>query len=145
MLTEAVRMTTASVVSINKMCPKCGNTKKSGKLSCCARDGAWFKNCGDAGDSNFDHTWIEGIQACKSMSVSAEFYNMNCTLYCLFCHRREFLRTIPLTSFCPLCIHSNNCHHKYEWFCCPVSHGDHSCFNFSHETNHQCRYTCLVA
>ena len=43
----------------------CGTTKKSGKLSCCARGGAWFKNCGDAGDMKFDHTWVEGIQACK--------------------------------------------------------------------------------
>ena len=47
-------------------CPKCGAAKKSGKLSCCARGGAWFKNCGDVGDMKFDHTWAEGFQACKS-------------------------------------------------------------------------------
>ena len=47
-------------------CPKCGTTKKSGKLSCCARGGAWFKKCGDGGDTKFEHTWTEGIQACKS-------------------------------------------------------------------------------
>ena len=46
-------------------CPKCSNTKKSGRRSCCARGGAWFKNCGDADDIMFDHTWAEGIQACK--------------------------------------------------------------------------------
>ena len=51
-------------------CPKCVTTKKSGKLSCCARGGAWYKNCGDAGDSNFDHTWGEGIQACKGVTES---------------------------------------------------------------------------
>ena len=50
---------------VSLVCPKCGTTKKSGKLSCCARDGAWFKNCGDAGDKKFDHTWVEGIEACK--------------------------------------------------------------------------------
>ena len=27
--------------------------EKSGKLSCCARGGAWFNNCGDAGDAKF--------------------------------------------------------------------------------------------
>ena len=47
-------------------CPKCGITKKSSKRSCCARGGAWFKNCGDDSDSEFDHTWAEGIQACAS-------------------------------------------------------------------------------
>ena len=46
------------------VCPRCGTNKKSGKHSCCARDGAWFKNCGDGGDTKFDHTWAEGIQAC---------------------------------------------------------------------------------
>ena len=52
-------------------CPKCGTIKKSAKRSCCARGGAWFKNCGDAGDPRFDHTWTEGIQACQSSARSA--------------------------------------------------------------------------
>ena len=47
-------------------CSKCGTVKKSGKHSCCARGGAWFKKCGDVGDKNVDHTWAEGVQACKS-------------------------------------------------------------------------------
>ena len=47
------------------VCPKCGITKKSGKRSCCARGGAWFRNCGDAGDAKFEHTWAEGAHACK--------------------------------------------------------------------------------
>ena len=46
-------------------CAKCGIIKKSGKYSCCAPGGAWFKDCGDAGDTNFDHTWTDGIQTCK--------------------------------------------------------------------------------
>ena len=52
-------------------CPKCGVTKKSGKRSCCARGGAWFENCGDPGDSKFDHTWDEGVGACKSNPLTA--------------------------------------------------------------------------
>ena len=48
------------------VCPKCGTIKNSGRLSCCARGGAWFKSCGDVGDTQFDHTWTEGIRACKS-------------------------------------------------------------------------------
>ena len=48
------------------VCSKCGLVKKSGIRSCCARGGAWFKNCGDAVDAIFDHTWAEGIQACIS-------------------------------------------------------------------------------
>ena len=59
------------------LCLKCGNIKKSGKRSCCARGGAWFKNCGDAGNAEFEHTWIEGIQACKSRLGS------DCVLRCV--------------------------------------------------------------
>ena len=47
------------------MCPKCG-VDKDGALSCCFRNGAWFKKCGNPGDSKFEHTWLEGNQACKS-------------------------------------------------------------------------------
>ena len=49
-------------------CPKCGKIKKSQKLSCCARGGAWFNKCGEEGDSNFDHTWAEGKAACKGFA-----------------------------------------------------------------------------
>ena len=80
--TEAVTTTAAAAVSINKGCSKCGTLKKSGKLSCCARGGDWFKNCGDISDLNFGHTWVEGIQACtrfvKLSSVeSSELLMMN--------------------------------------------------------------------
>ena len=50
-------------------CSKCGTAKKSGERSCCARGGTWFKNCGDAGNAKFDHTWAEGIRACKGSST----------------------------------------------------------------------------
>ena len=42
--------------------------KNSKKTSCCVRGGDWFKQCGDVGDSNFDHTWTEGVQACKLLT-----------------------------------------------------------------------------
>ena len=57
-------MPTSTRVSV--VCPKCGTTKQFGKRSCCARGGTWFKNCGDAGDTKFDHTWAEGVEACQS-------------------------------------------------------------------------------
>ena len=63
MHTEVVATTSPSAVR-GKRCPKCG-VKKSGELSCCARGGAWFNNCGDEEDTNVDHTWTDGIQACK--------------------------------------------------------------------------------
>ena len=53
------------------MCRKCAATKASGKFSCCARGGAWYKICGDADDGKFDHTWTEGIWACKGFTASA--------------------------------------------------------------------------
>ena len=55
-----------SAATSSTVCPNCGTAKKSGKRSCCARGGAWFKKCGDAGDTKFEHTWAEGVQACKN-------------------------------------------------------------------------------
>ena len=54
-----------SAASGSYVCPKCGTAKKSGVSSCCARGGSWFRSCGDARDTKFNHTWVEGIQACK--------------------------------------------------------------------------------
>ena len=34
------------------------------------RGGTWFKKCGNPGDAKFDHTWFDGIQACKSKFMS---------------------------------------------------------------------------
>ena len=73
--------TTTTVTAIGPICFKCGTIKKNGKLSCCARGGSWFKNCGDAGDSKFEHTWIEGVQACNeitsvSLSLRAQVQSM---------------------------------------------------------------------
>ena len=50
---------------IPPVCPKCAVIKKSGKLSCCAPGGTWSQNCGTSRNSNVDHTWVEGVQACK--------------------------------------------------------------------------------
>ena len=63
--TENPSTSTTATTDSSSTCSKCGTFAKSGKPSCCARGGAWFNKCGDPGDSNFDHTWFEGIQACK--------------------------------------------------------------------------------
>ena len=47
------------------MCPKCGTFAKSGRFSCCAPGGAWYKNCGGAANKHADHRWFEGVEACK--------------------------------------------------------------------------------
>jgi hypothetical protein len=46
-------------------CPKCSTFAKSGRGSCCAPGGAWYKNCGGAANKNLDHRWSEGVEACK--------------------------------------------------------------------------------
>ena len=56
-------MASVSAASSGNWCLNCG-TGKSGKRSCCARGGTWFKKCGDGGDPRFDYTWLQGIQAC---------------------------------------------------------------------------------
>ena len=60
----------ATVTIIEPVCPKCGTIQKSGKISCCGSGGSWFKKCGGAGDRKLEHTWFEGIQACKARSRS---------------------------------------------------------------------------
>ena len=62
--------TNIAVESSSDGCRKCGIIKKSGKRSCCARGGAWFKNCGDAGDPTKDHTWADGMEACNGLASS---------------------------------------------------------------------------
>ena len=47
------------------MCPKCGKFKSSGRVSCCAPNGAWFKNCGGPKNKKIGHKWSEGVTACK--------------------------------------------------------------------------------
>ena len=50
------------------LCPKCGKFKKSRRASCCAPGGAWENNCGGVGNRKFDHSWLEGAEACKCKS-----------------------------------------------------------------------------
>ena len=54
-----------STTAYSMACPKCGTFEKSGRFSCCAPGGAWFKNCGSAGNRKVAHRWIDGVFACK--------------------------------------------------------------------------------
>ena len=57
---------TAITTSVRTVtCPKCGMFSKSGRVSCCAPGGAWYKKCGGAGNSNVEHRWFEGVAACQ--------------------------------------------------------------------------------
>ena len=58
---------TATATTSSLVCPRCVRVKKSGRRTCCARGGAWFRNCGAGGDTRFDHTWAEGLQACSGL------------------------------------------------------------------------------
>merc|ERR1719362_2836881 len=49
-------------------CPKCGTFAKSGRVSCCAPGGAWYKKCGSAANKNVDRKWSEGAAACKPVA-----------------------------------------------------------------------------
>ena len=60
----------ATKTTISSVCHKCGIIVKSGEPSCCGRSGSWFGNCGRAGNAKLDHTWYEGIRACKTWSQS---------------------------------------------------------------------------
>ena len=58
---------TTTMIAVS-VCSRCGTMGKSGQRSCCGRGGSWFKNCGGGGSINLQHTWYEGIQACKARS-----------------------------------------------------------------------------
>ena len=61
---------TDTTTTIGSACHTCGTIGKSGKSSCCGRGGSWFKNCGSSGNTKLHHTWFEGIQVCKSRTLS---------------------------------------------------------------------------
>ena len=65
--TSAFTSMTATTIT----CPKCGSFAKSGRVSCCAHGGAWYKNCGGAANKHADHRWFEGVEACKGKSEEA--------------------------------------------------------------------------
>ena len=70
-MTDSQIYTAATTTAITtSVCSKCGAIQKSGKTSCCGRGGSWFRNCGSAGNSKYDHTWSEGIRACNSLAQS---------------------------------------------------------------------------
>ena len=79
-LRAEARTTIASAKSTRavetKGCRKCGIAKRSGKRSCCIAGGAWFKNCGDPGDSMFDHTWFQGVDVCKRSKFVCPYNKM---------------------------------------------------------------------
>ena len=54
-----------SKTDTSRACPRCGAFRKSGRVSCCAPGGAWFKRCGGLGSNGVDHTWSDGMAACK--------------------------------------------------------------------------------
>ena len=56
-------------------CPKCGTFEKSGRASCCAPGGAWYKKCGASGSTNVEHRWFEGVEACERKSKAVHVYN----------------------------------------------------------------------
>ena len=73
--TNLKEIATSTVLGTNTtttspVCSACGAFVESGQRSCCARGGGWHGNCGGAGDAKFDHTWFEGIQACKGKLIT---------------------------------------------------------------------------
>jgi len=67
-----------STIAHTMTCPHCGAFRKSGRVSCCAPGGAWFQNCGGAGNNNVDHRWFEGVDACKFITTTASFVCPKC-------------------------------------------------------------------
>ena len=102
-----IAIASASAV-IRKRCVKCV-ANQSGKANCCDRGGAWFEKCGDVGDTNFEHTWAEGIQACKGNKLVSRVcisLSVDCTRYRVI----DMIYLYRLGAFCPF-VHSNDGSH----------------------------------
>ena len=79
------------------ICPKCGITKKSGKITCCGHGGSWFKKCGMPGDTKVDHTWHDGLQSCaqfKTFQVKGAMEESNDFSYGMASANSESIITI---------------------------------------------------
>ena len=63
----------ATTRTVSLVCPKCGIIKKSGKKSCCGRDGSWFGKCGAAGKAKLPYKWSDGLLACEARSQFNKF------------------------------------------------------------------------
>ena len=59
---------------IEPACPSCGTTTDN-EPSCCARGGTWFQKCGSKDDPDTEHTWNEGIEACKPRTVRGNIFD----------------------------------------------------------------------
>ena len=82
MATTAISLFSGAATSaVRKLrCPKCGSVRKSGRLSCCARGGAWFQKCGDVADTNVGYTWAEGFRACDYGFTSTRWFMIEAPL-----------------------------------------------------------------
>ena len=59
-------ITSSTTTQTHGPCTRCGSAYPYGiGLSCCHRGGSWYHDCGDPGDSRFQHTWDDGIEVCK--------------------------------------------------------------------------------
>merc|ERR1712048_644256 len=67
-----------TTTSVGARCPKCSTFGKSGRVSCCAPGGAWYRNCGRAGNSDVDHKWFEGVRACKPTATTINPVCLKC-------------------------------------------------------------------
>ena len=95
-ITTSVNMPVITSTNV-RTCLKCGEFKKSSIVSCCAPGGAWYKNCGRAGNRNVDHRWFEGVKACKCKSK-------------LISHRHPAVVPVEASSF-DQCPHINTSAH----------------------------------
>ena len=62
---ELTTTSATTTPTIKKTCPVCSTFKKSDQFSCCAPGGAWFSKCGGTLRGVSEHTWMEGVDACK--------------------------------------------------------------------------------
>ena len=112
-----VSTSTLAITSTNTMtCPKCGAFEKSGRLSCCAPGGAWYKNCGGAGNRNAFYRWVDGIAACKCKSKNVKYRSSCSSSYDCF---HFFSFSLFFTLHVDECLHVHTSHDNDCRSCMP--------------------------
>ena len=80
-------------------CPVC--VERQGTLSCCGRGASWHGKCGSPGNSNYEHTWHEGVKACANSNKN-EATLPGCISSSIIFHCGNVTRTAVLVTLtCP--------------------------------------------
>ena len=138
MLVRTFTVVQTAPTTTTLVCPECGFNPTSGEFSCCFRGGSWHKKCGTAQDPNYEYTWLEGAETCKSKRSFLPIGIFYHHILTIFLNVSTSAATPPSTKAIPVCpkcgIHKHTgkpscCHRGGTWY---TKCGDPGDTNYDH-------------